>query len=62
MTEQELEERVNDMIDNHYPDMAKRLEDDSITKRVRDAILKLEIENLKKAVEKVENVSGLSGV
>lgn len=27
--------------------------------RVRDAILKLEIEQLKKAVEQIENVSGI---
>ena len=47
MTEQELEERITDQMDRE---------------RVRDAILKLEIENLKKAVEQIENVSGLSGV
>lgn len=44
MTEQELEERINDQIDRE---------------RVQAAILDLEIETLKKAVEKVENVSGL---
>ena len=43
-TEEELEQRINEQIDRE---------------RVRTAILKLEIENLKKAVEKVENVSGL---
>lgn len=44
MTEQELEERITDQIDRE---------------RVKDAIFSLEIESLKKAVEKVENVSGL---
>ena len=44
-TEEELEQRINEQIDRE---------------RVRTAILKLEIENLKKAVEQVENVSGLS--
>lgn len=43
MTEQELEERITEQIDRE---------------RIKDAILKLEIENLKKAVEKVENISG----
>lgn len=43
MTEEELEQRTTEMIDRE---------------RVRTAILKLEIENLKKAVEQVENVSG----
>lgn len=44
MTEQELEERITEQIDRE---------------RVKDAILKLEIEMLKKAVENVENVSGI---
>lgn len=44
MTEQELEERINDQID---------------MERVQAAILKLEIETLKKAVKMGENVSGL---
>ena len=44
MTEQELEERITEQIDRE---------------RVKEAILKLEIESLKKAVEQVENVSGL---
>ena len=35
-----------------------RIDRDSVS----DAILKLEMETLKKAVEQVENVSGLSGV
>lgn len=43
MDEQELEQRINDMIDRE---------------RSKTAILKLEIESLKKAVEKVEDVSG----
>ena len=43
MTEQELEERITAMIDK---------ED------AKAAILKFEIENLKKAVERVENISG----
>lgn len=47
MTEQDLEERITEQMDRE---------------RVRDKILALEIETLKKAVEKVENVSGLSGV
>lgn len=46
MTEEELEQRTNDMIDRE---------------RVKTAILKLEIENLKKAVERIENVSGFRG-
>jgi len=41
---EELEQFVNDQIDRE---------------RVADAILKLEIETLKKAVEKVENISGI---
>ena len=44
MTEQELDERINDQMDRE---------------RNQDAVLKLEIETLKKAVEKVENVSGV---
>lgn len=47
MTEQELEERITEQMDSEH-------------RRVREAILKLEIENLKKAVEQIENVSGLS--
>ncbi len=49
MTEQELEERITEQIDSEH-------------RRVREAILKLEIEQLKKAVEQVENVSGLHRV
>ena len=41
MTEQELEERINEQLDKE---------------RIRDAILKFEIENLKKAVEQCEKV------
>lgn len=41
--EEELEQRINDQIDRE---------------RIKEAILKLEIENLKKAVEQVENISG----
>ena len=41
--EEELEQRVNEHIDRE---------------RIREAILKLEIETLNKAVEKCENVSG----
>ena len=44
MTEQELEERINDQIDRESAETA---------------ILNFEIESLQKAVEKVENVSGL---
>ncbi len=44
MTEAELEERISEHLDRE---------------RVKDAILKLEIETLKKAVEKCENVSGM---
>jgi hypothetical protein len=43
-TEEELEQRINDQIDRE---------------RIKEAILKLEIETLKKAVEQIENVSGL---
>lgn len=46
MTEQELEERITEQMDRE---------------RAKAAILTIEIENLKKAVETVENVSGLSG-
>lgn len=42
---EELEQRINDQIDRE---------------RIQDAILKLEIETLKKAVEESENVSRLS--
>lgn len=42
--EEELEQRINDQIDRE---------------RIKEAILTLEIENLKKAVEQIENVSGL---
>ena len=45
MTEQELEQFVNGQIDQE---------------KMKDAIFKLEIDTLKKAVEKVENVSGFS--
>jgi len=44
MTEQELEERITEQMDRE---------------RVKEKILSLQIENLKKAVEKVENVSRL---
>ena len=44
MTEEELEQRINEQID---------------LERNNETILKLEIETLKKAVGKVENVSGL---
>lgn len=44
-TEEELEQRVTEQIDQE---------------RIQDAILKLEIETLRKAVDKVENISGLS--
>ena len=47
MTEEELEQRINDQIDRD---------------RVREKILNLEMEMLKKAVEQVENISGLSGI
>ena len=47
MTEEELEQITTERIE---------------LERVRDAILILEIDTLKKAVEKVENVSGLSGL
>ena len=46
-TEMELDERITEQIDRE---------------RISESILKLEIESLKKAVETVENVSGLSGV
>ena len=44
MTEQELEERITEQIDKE---------------RIKENVLKFEIENLKKAVERVENVSGV---
>lgn len=59
MTEQELEERISDMIDNHYEEMAERFESESITRKVSDAILALEIDQLKKAVEQVECVGNV---
>ena len=43
-TEEELEQRITEQIDKE---------------RIQTAILKIEIESLKKAVEKVENVSGI---
>lgn len=43
-TEEELEQHITDQIDRE---------------RVKDKILALEIQSLKKAVEQVENVSGL---
>ena len=46
-TEEDLEQMTTEQIDRE---------------RVRCKILALEIETLKKAVENVENVSGLSGV
>jgi hypothetical protein len=46
-TEEDLEQMTTEQLDRE---------------RTRDAILKLEIETLKKAVEQIENVSGLSGV
>lgn len=44
MTEQELEDRTTEMIDRE---------------RIKDNILRLEIETLKEAVKRVENVSGV---
>ena len=44
ITEEELEQRTTAMLDKE---------------RMKDAILKIEIETLKKAVEKVENISGI---
>ena len=44
ITEQELDDMITDRIDKE---------------RIKNAILDYEIENLKKAVEKVENVSGI---
>ena len=46
ITEDELDQRTNDMIDRE---------------RIRNAILNFEIENMKKAVAKGENISGFSG-
>ena len=46
-TEEDLEQMTTEKIDRE---------------RVKDKILALEIQTLKKAVEKVENISGLSGV
>lgn len=46
-TEEDLEQMTTEQMDRE---------------RVTDKILSLEIEMLKKAVENVENVSGLSGV
>ena len=46
-TEEDLEQMTTEQIDRE---------------RVKGKILALEIEKLKKAVENVENVSGLSGV
>jgi len=43
-TEEELEQRTNDMIDRE---------------RIKSGILDFEIDNLKKAVEEVENVSAI---
>lgn len=43
-TGEELEERINDQMDRE---------------RVKDKALALEIETMKKAVEKVENISGI---
>ena len=47
MTEQELEERITEQMDREM---------------VKDAILMFEIENLKRTVDQVENVSGFLGV
>ena len=44
MTEEELEERITEQLDRE---------------RIKNAILAFEIESLKKAVEKVENISGI---
>lgn len=44
-TEEELEQRITESIDQE---------------RIQSAILNIEIESLRKAVDKVENVSGLS--
>ncbi len=46
MTEEELEQHITRQMDQE---------------RIKTAILNIEIESLKKAVEKVENVSGLHG-
>ena len=47
MTEQELEERITEQMDRET---------------VKNAILMFEIENLKRTVEQVENISGFLGV
>ena len=44
-TEEELEQRITESMDQE---------------RIQSAILNIEIESLRKAVDKVENVSGLS--
>lgn len=44
ITEEELEQRINEQIDRE---------------RINNAILKHEIESLKKAVGQIENVSGI---
>lgn len=46
-TEEDLEQMTTEQLDRE---------------RVKDRILALEIETLKKAVEQIENVSGFSGV
>ena len=44
MTEQELEERISDMIDNHYDEMVERFENESITAKVMNVIYGIGIE------------------
>lgn len=46
-TEEDLEQMTTEKIDRE---------------RVKDKILSLEIKTLKKAVEQIENISGLSGI
>lgn len=45
MTSEELDQRINEQMDRE---------------RIKNAILEHEIESIKKAVETVENISGLS--
>ena len=52
MTEQELDDRINKILDEDYPGMCERMEQVSITEGIRKAILSFEIDQLRETLEK----------
>lgn len=52
MTEQELDDRINGILDEDYYGMMERMEAESITEGIRKAILNFEIDQLRESLEK----------